>query len=316
MSSFIWLPKKLKKIGVMTMNSRKEAKEFANRIADLFIIHSEVRRIWDRFDSLRVHLKAGNQMHDPNHLLLTGISGAGKSKIGERYARRNPGYIHEDAEGTKIDIKPVLYIKLPYPFTALDFYKKILVALGTKVFRKDMRVGYAKEQALYLLRRQETELIIFDELNFLTRTKRFDDQDGMEMFKDLSNEGVSIVCMGTPKVEYLIKMEDEYFRRFKLERLKAFDHCDERFCELLDNIEKAIKPPRKLGLGKMASKKPEMLHSYSQGRIGYLHAILIEAYRLLGVFDDDFCDVNQAHLTVDILREAKNSFFGEAISEV
>jgi hypothetical protein len=293
--------------------SREEAKDFANRIADLFIVHSEVKRIWDRFDSLRVHLKAGKQEHDPNHLLLTGISGVGKSQIGQRYEKRNQGYTYVDEEDTKILIKPVLYVKLPYPFTALGFYMKILKALGTKIFRSDMRVNFAKDQALHLLRKQKTELIIFDELNFLTRTKTFDDQDGMEMLKDLSNEGVSIVCMGTPKVEYLINMEDEYFRRFKLERLKAFDQCDDRFCDLLDNIELAIQPPQKLGLGKTGSQKPQMLHSYCQGRIGYLHSILIEGYRLLGVFDDDFKDMNQAHLTVDTLREAKNSFFGEAI---
>lgn len=56
-----------------------------------------------------------------------------------------------------------------------------------------------------------------------------------------------------------------------------------------------------------------MLHEYCQGRIGYLHAILIEAYRLLGVFDDDFRDIHNAHLTVTKLREAKESFFGQTL---
>ncbi len=245
--------------------------------------------------------------------MLTGIPGAGKTQLVTHYKRRNPVYTYVDKDETKIDIAPVLYIKLPYPFTALDFYKKILTGLGTKILRADMRVGYAKDQALFLLRKQKTELIIFDELNFLTRTIRFDDQDGMEMFKDLSNEGVSLVCMRTPKVEYLLDMEDEYFRRYKLERIKPFEECDERFCKLLKDIETAIQPPRSLQLGKLESGLPQLLHEYCQGRIGYLHAILIEAYRLLGVFDDDFREIHNAHLTVTKLREAKESFFGQTL---
>jgi len=52
---------------------REEAKEFAARIADLYIEHDEVKRIWDRFDSMRIHLKAGKENEDPRHLLLTGL---------------------------------------------------------------------------------------------------------------------------------------------------------------------------------------------------------------------------------------------------
>ncbi|GLX71428.1 TniB family NTP-binding protein [Paenibacillus glycanilyticus] len=291
------------------MHSNTEASDFANRIADLFVVHEEVQRIWDRFDSLRLHLRTGKK-HDPKHLLLTGISGAGKSQIGFRYKENNPGYtLVEDKK--KIDIRPVLYIKLPFPFTIQAFYKKILSALGTKIFRSDLRIDFLKDQALHLLRQQRTELIIFDELNFLTRTKRIDDQEGMEIFKDLSNEGVSFVFMGTPKVEYLLGLEDEYFRRFTLVRLKAFDECDERFCSLLENIEKQIQPPYKLKLGDKKYGKPQLLHEYCEGRIAYLHSIIVEAYRLLKVFDKDFHDISQAKLTVKTLREAKESLFGK-----
>ncbi|KQX56862.1 MULTISPECIES: TniB family NTP-binding protein [unclassified Paenibacillus] len=298
--------------------SSEEVKSFARRIKKLFIEHGEVVRIWDRLDSMRVYIEDDDLEEDdeidkdPRHLFLTGLSGVGKSQIGERYKKRNPGctVIIDEEE---IDIKPVLYIKLPYPFTQHAFFRKILQALGTDNLRNDVRLNIIKDRVLYLLKKQKTEMIIFDEMNFILRTKNFDNQTAMEMLKDLTNEHqVCIVCMGTPQIEILHKMEDEYVRRFGRDHIKKFETCDVEFCELLKKIEEAIQPPSYIGLHDMDTHYPQLLHQYSQGRIGYLTLIIKEAYNILGVFKKDCTDLSEAILTADTLMQAKFNLFRES----
>lgn len=295
--------------------SREEVRGFARRIKKLFIEHGEVERIWNRLDSMRVYIE-DDEMEDedededddkdPRHLFLTGLSGVGKSQIGKRYKKRNPGYTAVIDE-EEIDIKPVLYVKLPFPFTQHAFYRKILKALGTDNLRNDARINMVKDRVLHLLKKQKTKMIIFDEMNFILRTKNFDNQTAMEMLKDLTNEHqVSIVCMGTPQIEILHKLEDEYIRRFGRDHVKKFETCDEEFCDLLKKIEETIQPPSDIGLHDIYSG---MLHEYSQGRIGYLHLIIKEAYNILGVFDENCTDLSKAEITAAILKQAKYNLF-------
>lgn len=304
--------------------SRKEVQALAKRIKGLFIVHNEVDRIWRLFDSMRVYDQLDDDLYeeegdkydedeekDPRHLILTGLSGVGKTQVGSVYAKRIPRYV-EIVDGEEIDIMPVIYVKLPFPFTQRDFYTNILKALGTDNMRHDARINLVKNRVLMLLKKQKVEMIIFDEMNFIMRTKNFDNQTGMEMLKDLTNEHqVSIVCMGTPQIEKLHTMEDEYVRRFGKEHIKRFDTCDQEFCELLQKIEEAINPPHPIGLNDPETGLPQLLHYYSQGRIGYLKIIFKEAFRLLHVFDKGYSDLSSIRLTVGILEQAKYNLFRE-----
>jgi hypothetical protein len=292
-----------------------EVKAFASRIKKLFVYHEEVNRIWKRFDALRLNNDfdlTSEEEGDPRHLFFIGLSGVGKSQIGRRYASGNPSYLKTIGK-EQVKIAPVLYVKLPYPFTQYQFYTEILVQLGTHNLRRDLRINEIKERALFLLRKQQTEMIIFDEMNFILRSKRFDNQEAMEMFKDLTYKThVCMVCMGTPQILKLRNMEDEYIGRFGVEQMNRFESCDSSFCSLLEQIEKEIKPPKKIGLGDLETGYPQLLHYYCQGRVRYLHLIIKEAYRLMGLFDGDIQDVNNLVFNVDNIREAKYNLFRES----
>ncbi|MNI81112.1 hypothetical protein D3C73_1376960 [compost metagenome] len=81
---------------------------------------------------------------------------------------------------------------------------------------------------------------------------------------------------------------------------------------LLKKIEEGIQPPFPIGLHDEATGLPRLLHYYSQGRIGYLHLIIKEAYRILNVFEKGFADYSSIRLTVDVLKQAKFNLFRES----
>ncbi|MFF2018924.1 TniB family NTP-binding protein [Paenibacillus sp. NPDC058177] len=298
---------------------RKQIRALGRRVKKIFIEHDEVKRIWSRFDGMRTYIKLDqfededeeeNDDDDKRNLFLTGLSGVGKSQIGKRYAKSVPRYT-EIIDDEEIDIIPVIYVELPYPFTQAEFYKEILKALGTENFKKEPTVNELRNRVFHLLTKQRVEMIIFDEMNFIMRTKNFDNQSAMEMLKKLSNQlQLCIVCMGTPQIEKLHTMEDEYVRRFGRDRIERFEKCDEKFCELLERIEKAIESPNPIGLHDQSTGLPQLLHYYCQGRIGYLHLILKESFRLLNVYEENVqVEYSEIRLTVDIIKQAKFNLF-------
>lgn len=290
----------------------KECTLFTERVSQLNIVHPKIRRIWDMFDSMRAHQRLSSKANSPRHIFITGKSGVGKSQMAKKYTEKNPGHIYITEDGTEIDMRPVVYMELPDPFTILEFYQTIVKSLGAPQLIGRPTIGEVKRQAFRLMEGQKVELLLVDEMNYILSSKYVKSNQAMETIKHVANTAnISLALIGTPETEQLLDMNFQYFRRYPITRLERFIECNDEFCSFLNSIEEQIKPPESIGLGDRSTFLPQLIHEISKGIVGIITPTIQEAYRLLGVFDSDFNDYSKAILSVDALRQAYLNIVGD-----
>lgn len=299
-----------------TKNERQTS--FAERVANLNILHPKVQEIWSLLDSIRYHNSFQGGKNSPRHRFIMGLSGVGKTQMVRRYAEKYEGYTHTDEEGTERDIRPVLYVNLPDPFTIMEFYQSIVYSLDAPQIPGRPSIGDVKRQVFTLLKEQKVEMVILDEMDHILASRYIKDEEAMSAIKHLSNHGgLSVVCVGTPEIEKLRKLDSQYFRRNPPTKLERFKECDEEFVQLLVSIEEQLMPPKPLILSDLYTDipLPQVLHKISYGLVGYLTPILQEAFLLLGVFEPDF-DEKTAELDLgSVLGDAYTNVIGEVAEE-
>lgn len=79
----------------------------------------------------------------------------------------------------------------------------------------------------------------------------------------------------------------------------------------LSSIEKQINPIEYIGLGDLETQIPQLFYSMSKGVVSIITRTIQEAYRLLGVFNDDFKDISKAKLNVDTIYIAYKNIVGD-----
>lgn len=294
-----------------------ENNTFAERVANLYIIHPRVQKIVETLDSIRRHNKFQGGGNSPRHRFVIGLSGVGKTQMLRRYAENNKGYIYKDQEETEYDIKPVLYVNLPDPFTIMEFYQSIVKSLGAPQLSGRPTIGEVKRQVFTLLEHQRVEMLILDEMDHILTTRFVTHTEAMSAIKHVANDAkVSVICAGTPKIENLRKIDSQHFRRYPPTKLERFKSCNEDFLELLTSVEMHLNTPDPIGLADMSSQLPVILHRVSYGLVGYLTPILQEAYSLLGVFDEGFKESSVADLKIKtVLQEAYQNIIGDVSEE-
>ena len=293
------------------MKRDNKASEFAERVANIHINHSKIQRIYNVLTSMRCLGKVGQGKNSPVGLFIVGQSGVGKTRMIKKYTDLNPGYtkIIDDIE---YDIKPVVYLELPDPFTILELYQTIIRALGAPERLGRPTIGEVKRQVFTLLQKQEVEMLILDEMDYILSSKYVKNQEAMEAIKHISNVAkISLVCLGTPPVDSLRKINFQYFRRFTKIQFERFSELDGEFCLFLKNIEEQIKPFELIGLGDLDTGLPQIFYDMSKGLVSIITATIQEAYRLVGVFNKDFNDVSKSKLDLDLLYTAYKNIVGD-----
>ncbi|EHI97273.1 TniB family protein [Clostridium sp. DL-VIII] len=288
-----------------------ESQKFAERVANIYIKYPRIQRIYDVLSSMRCLGTFNNRNESQSNLFIIGQSGVGKTRMIKRYAEMNKGFVKIE-DGIEYDIKPVVYLELPDPFTLLELYQSIIKALGAPIIMYRPSIGDAKRHAFTLLEKQQVEMLIFDEMDYILSSRYIKPQEAMEAIKHIGNvASTSLVCVGTPQVDELRKLNFQYFRRFPKIELERFNELNDEFCTFLNNIEKQINPIEEIGLGDMETNLPQVFFAMSKGVVSIITRTIQEAYRLLGVFNEDFDDISKAKLSIDFIYAAYKNIVGD-----
>ncbi|MGG1515531.1 TniB family NTP-binding protein [Paenibacillus oryzisoli] len=291
----------------------KDHKEFQDRINNFFVEHDEVTRIWKRLNTNRRNKRNGVDSEEaPIHIFVEGKSGAGKSMTLKKYVKKNKGWTVVDDKETETDLKPVIYMTLPIPFTYKAFYNNILKAMELPARNAD--VDIIKTQAFDMMKKLRVEMLIIDELDYLLASTFVTRKAVMENIKDIANSAdVCLVCAGTIAIEELRTLNTQHIRRYPKTVLNHFDKCDHAFREFIKNIEEQLSPPPELlDWSKDNSAFPDLLHSLTGGLVGWIKPILRESFEIIGVMEEDFNDFDVLKkLDGTVLAKAQKNIIGE-----
>lgn len=283
--------------------------DFAERVKNLNINLPRSEEIYKVMDS---HLRRSGKTR---HLFITGPSNVGKTKMAENYIERYPGYTITEEDGTEVDIKPVIYMETPHPFTLMEFYHELLNALDSPRLGGVNKINDIKEKAYHLIERQQVKMVIIDEVNNI-QTSPINKSTAMDTIKHMANKTkVTLVLMGTPESKELRLLDEQYKSRYRPYSISRFTECNDEFMLFLTKIEEQLNYPTEIGLGDKETGLPDLLHYQSKGKVGYLVPIIQEAYDLLGVFEDTFNDFNKVKLSPYILNEAYKVIQGDIIDD-
>ncbi|WP_078543089.1 TniB family NTP-binding protein [Litchfieldia alkalitelluris] len=293
-------------------------KEFQLRVVSIYVEHPDVTEIWNLLDGRRMYRRlnfeaGGNDT--PINLFIKGKSRVGKTQMMKRYVTLNKKYeaLEKDEYGreVKVDVVPVVYVKLPSIFTPSGFYLKLLAGLGAPTITG--KIDELQERVYHLIRKQKVEMIILDEMDYILSVRYISKKQSMELVKDLTNStDVAIVCVGTPDTEELRSLNSQLCGRFAPRTIDYFQECDERFYTVLELIDKQLGVEKYFCLSDRNSKLGIILHHLSYGLVGWLVPILNEAFRLIGVFDPGFNNLKiLENIDAEILMKAQQNIIGD-----
>ncbi|RFU60741.1 TniB family NTP-binding protein [Peribacillus glennii] len=285
----------------------KDCGDLAFRVDNLYVEHEKILEIYEHLDALPTQQRS-------RHSFILGGGGVGKSQMAKNYLQRNPGYTIVDEDDNEVDIKPVVLVETPHPFTWKELYYAIFKGLGTT--RIPGNVGELKDRMMHLLKKQQVKILIMDEIHNILTSTAVSKKSAMEHLKSISNvTNVSLVLIGTQNAKELRDLDDQYKSRFRVKYLRRFEECDEVFCDFLNAVEKQLSLPYFLGLGNRNSVLPTLLHRQSKGKVGFLIPIIQEAFRLRGIYEEDINDLNDSKITISDLDRAYKIVVGDEETE-
>lgn len=163
----------------------------------------------------RLDALAGYQCEseEPEHVLLLGETGTGKSTLLKKFASRFSRTEHE----TFTEI-PVLYVQVPSRCTVKKLATILLRTMGSPLYNRGDEEDRT-HHLITLLQRCKVRLVVIDEVNHLIdrggRITHYAVGDWIKQTFDLA--GVSCVLAGTPRSKLLLETNEQLGDRFREE---------------------------------------------------------------------------------------------------
>lgn len=221
-----------------------------------------------------LHLRAIHTGY-PEGLLITGLSGAGKSTIKEEYERKYP-----KQDLGEVTVIPVLTVGTPEGPTVKSFAEAILRALDDPLHLQGS-AEHKTQRIYYFLKLCKVELLLIDEFqHFIVHAKRNETLRVTDWLKNLINQArIPVVLLGLPISEKILRLNVQLARRFSAQYyLRPFSIDGDR--EILEyrGVLKAIE--EMLPLPSVPLSSPAMAKRFyyaSFGLIDYIAKIVEEA---------------------------------------
>lgn len=232
-----------------------------------WIGYTRAKEIIDKLDDLLTYPKK----HRMPNLLLVGDTNNGKTMIINRFHQKHPAYNNQDGDGITL---PVLVIQVPPVPDEARFYNSILEKLFAP-YRSSDRVDKKQFQAIRILSRLGTRMLILDEIHHIIAGSQNRQRHFLNTIKYLGNElQIPIVGVGTKDAYNAIQTDPQLANRFEPATLTRWQMGTD-YLKLLASFERMLplRKPSNLVETSLALK----LLSMSEGVIGELSSALTKA---------------------------------------
>lgn len=224
------------------------------------------------------------------HLLVTGESGTGKTTLCKALVEHYPRSTLPDR-----DVIPVLVVPIPPAATIASVAESMLTRLGDPdptrgtTSSKTVRAGH-------LARACGVELLMFDEANHIQDRGQSPTQYMVgDWLKSLMDEmSVPTVLLGLPRVEDLLKVNEQLRRRFTRRVHMALgqdpnNSIETQCLQLFTSLTPLLPVPFDKG-STTWHEFAHRLHAATDGRIAYVKSLMVGAIRL--VFEQELSEIS------------------------
>jgi hypothetical protein len=195
-------------------------------------------------------------------LAVVGRPNCGKTMLLRQVTSRHPKVPRPLRE---VSLVPALYVQAPPQADRGELYNAILDALEVP-YNPNMKPPLKLKIILHVLRQVQIKIILIDEVNQSVYANKKQIETFLSSIKHLSNElMIPIVLGGTPVVGAIIKNDDQFASRFKVEVLKVWP-LDNAFLRLLQTLSERtiLRKPVDLATPELAP----LIHGMAEGYLG------------------------------------------------